>query len=165
MYPIEWVNVADLHPHEANYLEHPPEQIAGLIASLLEFGQVKPIVVWHRTVVAGHGVTAAAKAIGWKALQAVICPPEWDEMKVRAYLLADNELARLAHVDRTQLVMLLEEQHQAGRDLLTVGSSDEKLRELTLAEERSIDLQGKLGDTLERCPECGQIKRIKGLTK
>lgn len=162
MYPVQQVKIAHLAPHEANYQEHTPEQLAGLIASLLEFGQVKPIVIWHMIVLAGHGIVGAAKALGWETLVAVVLPAEWHELKARRYLVADNELAKLAKVDRTQLVMLLEEQQQAGQDLLTLGSSDEKLRQLIIAEERSIDLQGKLGTSLERCPACGQIVKIKG---
>lgn len=158
MYPIQPVPLAQLKGHEANYQRHSPVQIAALVKSLEEFGQVKPIVITGAFVIlAGHGIVEAALFLRWNTIMAVLVPSSWDEMKARAYMLADNRLGLLSTVDNMQLAMLLEEQKAAGRNLLSLGSSTDELATLLRKTERGIQIEGLLGHQLERCPECGQL--------
>ena len=151
------VRLANLKAHPENYNKHPPSQIAGLVASLQKHGQYKPIVCWGNTIIAGHGVVEAAHFLRWEDIAAVMLPEHLSELEVRAILVADNELAKLSSVDNTQLAMLLEEQQQAGVDLTALGSSNDMLETLLKRVERGIQIEGLLGDTVDRCPACGQL--------
>lgn len=121
----QMVRIADLTPHPKNYNRHPTEQIRRIGLSLSEFGQARSIVVWRNFIVAGHGVVEAATNIGWETLRADVLPDEYPEERVLAYVVADNELGRLADPDYVQLVAILEETAGYDADLLLAMGYDE----------------------------------------
>lgn len=121
--------------HERNYRNHTEQQVLNLIESLKRFGQVRGIVVQDRgdgtyTTVAGHGVTKAARKLGWKEIKAEILPQSWSETDVRGYLIADNYHSQHARDDEYTLAELFQEQVDAGFDLASMGSSERDLRQL-----------------------------------
>ena len=63
---IEFPVISRLSPHEANSRLHCDEQISQIMASMVEFGWTRPVVVDERyTILAGHGaVMAAARLYG-----------------------------------------------------------------------------------------------------
>jgi DNA modification methylase len=142
------VPISTLLYHPQNYKEHPDRQIAGLKSSLLRFGQVKPVVVQkvagqeEYIVLAGHGLTMAARALideypdreriqHWAKQWAIaVVPISWTAAEAKAYLVADNELARAAITDEAALAELLQEQKDLGLDLESLGFSDEEFEEL-----------------------------------
>lgn len=68
----ETVSIDSLVFDPANVRKHPEKNLATIKASLLRFGQQKPIVVDANGVVrAGNGTLAAAKALGWKEIRIV----------------------------------------------------------------------------------------------
>lgn len=76
-------------------MEHDEASIAGILASLREFGQRKNIVIDASGLVrAGNGTLEAARRLGWTELAWGPAPEE--ENAARAYALADNQTARLA---------------------------------------------------------------------
>lgn len=103
------IRLDDYRSHPSNYNRHSDDQIRRLAKSLAEFGQVRSIVVWRDTILAGHGVVAAAYSLGWSELRADLLPDDWQEEKALAYLVADNELARRSDPDQAQLAAILEE--------------------------------------------------------
>jgi len=103
------VKIADLKAHERNYNFHGDAQIARIAKSLSTFGQVRSIVVWRMTTLAGHGVVLAAKSLGWETIRADVLPDEYPEDSALAYVVADNELARQSDPDQAQLAAILEE--------------------------------------------------------
>lgn len=103
------VSLADLAPHPRNYNRHSDAQIARIARSLTRFGQVRSIVTWRNTTLAGHGVVAAARSLGWPSLRADVLPDAYPEQDALAYVVADNELARLSDPDQEQLAAILEE--------------------------------------------------------
>lgn len=106
--PAETVLVADLKPHPKNYQDHPEDQLAHLCRSLEEFGQYRNVVITAcNTILAGHGVTAAAKRLGWTELRAVRVPLSPDDPRAIKLVIADNEVRHLAVRDDRLLADLL----------------------------------------------------------
>jgi hypothetical protein len=125
-----------LDPHPANYNQHPPKQIKRLQASLRKFGQPRSIVVQAQDtgrflIVAGHGVTLAARAEKWTALRCDVIPADWPQERVKAYLAADNELGRMAEPDNAALAAILEEARGFDAELLeAMGYGEEEFEAL-----------------------------------
>jgi ParB-like chromosome segregation protein Spo0J len=138
-FPVLDLDIQLVRPHPKNTQAHPPSQIQKLKASLNRFGQVKPVVVQYRSngtlkgfyvLYAGHGVTMAIRELGWPTVKAILLPPTWNELECKGYLLSDN--IRGAQELDDLILEALQEQEQAGVDLLTVGSSEEELAALAL---------------------------------
>ena len=133
------ISIDLLKPHKRNYRKHPDSQISNLMESLKAFdGQVRSIVVRPAkdgtyTILAGHGITEAAKRAGLTELHADIVPAEWNDVKALAYIAADNQGG--AEDDRTMLAELLQEVSQSSNIVLealgsSVGGLDALLSEL-----------------------------------
>jgi DNA modification methylase len=119
------VALADLAPHPRNYNRHPAAQVRKLAQSLRKFGQVRSVVVWRSTILAGHGVVEAAKSLKWQHIRADVLPDDYPEHLALAYVAADNELARQGDPDMAQLATILEEVKDVDAELLeAVGYSD-----------------------------------------
>ena len=91
------VDIDKLTPDYNNARAHDENNLNAIVGSLKMFGQRKPIVIDQSgTIVAGNGTVEAAKRLGWKQIQAVSVPADWDEDKIKAFALADNRTAELA---------------------------------------------------------------------
>ena len=99
----EWTTVmlppGQLVPNPENPNAHPPEQIQALVASLKLFGQSYPAIARKQTkmIISGHGLTQAAIEAGLELIEVKLW--DVDETKALAYLVADNQLARLSVTD------------------------------------------------------------------
>lgn len=101
--PLEW-----FRPNDENYRGHPEAQVELLRGSLREFGVFKNVVAREDgTVLAGHGIIAAAKAEGIATLPVHVFTGT--DAEARALMVADNELSRpgLVQDDPDQLSQLL----------------------------------------------------------
>ena len=49
------IPLAGLASHSQNYNRHSAQQVKRLAKSLEKFGQVRSVVVWRSTILAGHG--------------------------------------------------------------------------------------------------------------
>jgi len=120
-----------LHVDARNARKHDERNLKSIVASLKEFGQVKPIVVnADGTIEAGNGTYEAARRLGWTHLAAVRV--QHDPAAARGYALADNRTAELADWDDAMLQALLaevqEDSPQLYDDLLLAelrGAGDE----------------------------------------
>jgi site-specific DNA-methyltransferase (adenine-specific) len=102
----ETVSIDSLSFDPANVRKHGERNLATIKASLLRFGQQKPIVVDANGVVrAGNGTLAAAKALGWKEIAVVRSALAGSE--ATAYAIADNRTAELAEWDEDALAETL----------------------------------------------------------
>ena len=129
------VKLAEIKTHSRNYNRHPAKQIERIAMSLRKFGQVRSIVVWQNTILAGHGVVEAAKALGWQSIVADVLPDEYPEHLALAYVAADNELSRLSDPDQAALAAILEESMKTDDELLQAigyehGELERLLKEL-----------------------------------
>src|SRR5262245_55372260 len=72
MFETVIVEIATLKRHPKNYREHPPEQIEHLKRSIREHGFYRNVVVARDdTILAGHGVVAAARHLGLKTMPVI----------------------------------------------------------------------------------------------
>lgn len=133
------ISIESVTQHPRNYNTHDAAQIGDLRLILRKFGQVRSVVVQERCdglgylMVAGNGLSEAAKAEGLTTLKADVIPADWSETKVLAYLAADNELAKRSTPDEDQLSALVSEVENADSEmaLLAAGSAD-RLAEMML---------------------------------
>ena len=150
------VNLDGYRPHPQNYNKHSDAQLAKLQASLSKFGQVRSIVVWREYIIAGHGLTEAAKRLGWKSLRADVLDSEISESVALAYLVADNELARQSDPDQAALAAILDQVKQADAELVTAaGFSEQELAELL----------AMIGDAAMGAPETSNKRSLGGKSK
>src|SRR3954454_11527224 len=96
-----------LLPYANNARTHSPEQVAQIAASIAEFGFTVPVLIDDRGVlVAGHGRVLAAQTLRLDAAPTIRLGPLTDA-QLRAYRLADNQLALNASWDEALLAQEL----------------------------------------------------------
>lgn len=87
------VSVSSLNPYENNARTHSKEQVEEIAESIRRFGFTNPILVDDKnTIIAGHGRLQGAKAVGLEKVP-TLCLSHLSPTEVRAYVLADNQLA------------------------------------------------------------------------
>ncbi len=123
--------IASLHEDQANARRHDTRNLDAIKASLAKFGQRKPIVVQKGGMVvrAGNGTLAAARALGWTEIAAVVV--DEGDVEATAYAIADNRTAELASWDDDVLGSLLGQlQSDDFFDHLVTGFSDAEISRL-----------------------------------
>lgn len=125
---IEQVSIADLKLDSDNARQHSKKNLEAIAASLNEFGQRRPVVLYGSTVIAGNGTVQAATALGWESITVTRVPDDWSEDRAKAYAIADNRTAELADWDGEKL---LETVSQLDPDLLAAtGFSADELHDM-----------------------------------
>ncbi|MBE7732160.1 ParB/Srx family N-terminal domain-containing protein [Devosia faecipullorum] len=100
---LERVPVADLHGYDRNARTHSAAQVAQIVASIRAFGFTNPLLIDESNmIVAGHGRFAAARELGFDEVPCIRLRGLSPE-KVRALILADNQLALNAGWDEKML--------------------------------------------------------------
>jgi hypothetical protein len=103
---IEKVSISSLESDPHNVREHGERGIEAIKASLLRFGQQKPIVVdGNGVVIAGNGTLGAATLLGWSKIQ--IVKTELIGAEAVAFAIADNQTATLSDWDFESLTEVL----------------------------------------------------------
>jgi DNA modification methylase len=106
---LETVGLECLKPNPRNARTHSKRQTNLIAKSLKTFGFVNPILIDKRgMIIAGHGWIAAAKRLGMNEVPALRIEHLSDD-DLRAYVLADNQLAALAGWDDD--ILAIELQH------------------------------------------------------
>ncbi len=122
--------IVELTPYANNARTHSPEQVKQLAASIREFGFVNPVLVdGAGMIIAGHGRVMAAKEIGMAEVPC-LAVEGLTEAQIRAYILADNQLALNAGWDDELLRVELRELAELGVDLDLVGFAKDDLQDL-----------------------------------
>jgi len=149
---IATVSISDLILDPNNARKHDAKNLESITESLRQFGQRKPIVVWRNTVVAGNGTLVAAKNLGWLEIQIARIPDAWDEIKVKAYAIADNRTSELATWDQEVLDSQLLEIEESGFDVKLLAFD---LKSVPLPENLLDDVEPRLDqrDAIT-CPNC-----------
>ena len=152
------VPLATLQPHPRNYNRHPADQVRKLAKSLGKFGQVRSVVIWRGTILAGHGVVEAARSLKWTEIRADVLPDDYPEHLALAYVAADNELARQGDPDMAQLAAILEESKTADAELLeAIGYSDAEFA--ALLKEVASDNNQLAGDTEPQVDRAEELRQ------
>lgn len=85
--------IKDLKPNPHNPRTHSKRQLRKLVRSIRRFGFVGVIYIDTRgNIIAGHGRLEAARMAGLSEVP-TICIEGLSEDEVRAYVIADNQLA------------------------------------------------------------------------
>jgi ParB-like chromosome segregation protein Spo0J len=94
------------YPHNAR--THSNHQLRQIACSITEFGFTNPILIdQNNTVVAGHGRLLAAQMLGMDRVPTIRLET-LTQSQIRAYVLADNQLALNAGWDKSTLAIEFE---------------------------------------------------------
>lgn len=105
---------ATLNPYDNNSNVHTPEQVAGIAASIERFGFTNALLIDENgTLIAGHGRLLAAQSLGLEEVPCVVLA-HLTEAERRAYVIADNQLAKKATWDVEMLAAELD--YLSGQD-------------------------------------------------
>lgn len=126
----ETVAIADLTCDPANVRRHGERNLEAIKASLVRFGQQKPIVVdKDGVVIAGNGTVQAARILGWDTVDVVRSNLIGAERT--AYAIADNRSAELAEWDSEALAETLAAlQNDESIDELVAGFDANEIQRL-----------------------------------
>ena len=118
------VAVADLNPDPSNARRHGERNLDAIKALLAAFGQRKPLVVQRKGMIvrAGNGTLAAAQALGWDHIAAVVI--DEDSAQAVQFAIADNRTAELAEWDDETLATLLDGMDEPTRDMLAFDDKE-----------------------------------------
>lgn len=95
--------VSELRPRATNPRTHTKKQLEQVAASIRRFGFTNPVLIDEEDgIIAGHGRVEAAKLIGMSEVPTVRLA-NMSEAEIRAYVIADNQLAANAGWDRELL--------------------------------------------------------------
>jgi len=122
------IPLASLNFDPANARKHDQRNLDAIKSSLAKFGQRTPVVVQREGMVvrAGNGRLAAAKALGWDQIAAIVLDD--DNATASQFAIADNRTAELAEWDNETLALLLDGWDKETRE--AVGFTDADLQEV-----------------------------------
>jgi DNA modification methylase len=121
---VQRVSVKSLVAYPTNARTHSAGQIDQLAASIREWGFTVPVLVdVSNTVIAGHGRLEAARQLGLDEVPVMVAKG-WSAKQIKAYRLADNQLALNAAWDVKLLAAELGELTDLEQ---LVGFSDDEL--------------------------------------
>lgn len=121
-----WISysVEELVPYLKNARRHPEVQVKALAEAIKTWGWTIPILVSEEGgVLAGHGRLEAAKYLGLEEVPCLVAKG-WTEAQIRAYIIADNQLADASTWNSLKLREELEYISGGGWDLNLVGFDD-----------------------------------------
>lgn len=146
-------------PDPDNARKHDPKNLAAIKASLVKFGQRKPIVCQQTDsgliVRAGNGTLEAAQSLGWQELAAVVITE--DNVTATGYAIADNRTAELADWDLGVLDETLFSLQRDGVDLLDLGFSEEDLAKLLPKEIEAVEGEDDVPEVVETICKPGDL--------
>src|SRR5712691_8564636 len=139
---IEQRPVDQLKPHRRNSRTHSEAQVEQIVASILEFGFVNPILIGtDNGIIAGHARLQAARKLGMSEVPVIVLGHLTAKQR-RALAIADNQLPLNAGWDEEILRLELSALRQEEFDLKLIGFDDTALERL-LADQ---GLDGELTD-------------------
>jgi DNA modification methylase len=135
---VQSIAVAELVNDPANVRRHSGRNLDAIKGSLARFGQQKPIVVGaDGVVVAGNGTLEAAKALGWKKIDAVKTGLKGSDRT--AFAIADNRTSELAEWDDAALAEQLSALAIDDEELLAAAGFDEAELEKLISETIGVE--------------------------
>jgi ParB-like chromosome segregation protein Spo0J len=148
-------NPSDLACFKSNSRTHSEHQISEIAASIKEFGFTNPVLVDEKnTIIAGHGRVEAAIGLGLSDIPTIELKGLTD-VQVKAYVIADNQLALNAGWDFDQLKTELIDLEEDDFDLSLLGFDDDFLSSLEEIEPKDpIFKEITEVDLSNKCPRC-----------
>lgn len=133
---LQGLQIARVSPGELvldpeNTRVHSDENLRAIRASLLQFGQVSPLVVHResRRVVGGNGTLQAIRELGWKSVAVV----EYDGslVEAKALAIALNATTDKSRFDRAKLAEAIASLQELEFPLESTGFSEAELAKIT----------------------------------
>jgi len=140
----ETVPIERLKPHPRNYKGHPADQVQHLAQSLKEHGWYRSVVTASDyTVLAGHGIIAAAKSIGLTEAPVIRLPLDPLSPRALKLLATDNEIGKFGETDDRALTELLREiKNTDPVGLFGTGFDDQMLAALVMVTRPASEIEG-----------------------
>jgi len=130
------LSLAVLKPAPNNPRTHTDDQIEAVARSIRRFGFTNPVLVdASRTIVAGHARVLAARRLGLEKVPCISLDKLSPE-DVRAYVVADNQLALRSGWDEELLLVELKGLKDLGYDVTLTGFESKEIDELLAATKR-----------------------------
>lgn len=154
------VPIESLKRHPRNPNTHPDSQIKLLANIIAKSGFRSPIVVSNRSgfITKGHGRLDASELLGLKSVPVDFQDYESDEAEM-ADMVADNQIASLAEMDRAVLKDILQELDTGAFDMLLTGfdlpAIESLMTEFHIPEENTPIDEDEMANTKMECPACG----------
>ena len=155
---LETIQLSKLQPSEYNPREITKEEFAGLIQSLVTFGQQENLIVnKDMTIISGHQRYEAMKSLGWtEAVCNVVDLDKHQEKKLNVIM---NSAAISGRYDDLKLAEILEEL-KLDDDYESLRL--DKLEPLDLADVNFDDISSTADREVDKppmqvtCPQCGE---------
>lgn len=126
---------ADLVPAARNARTHTKAQVQEVANSITEWGWTNAVLVDPAdNIIAGHGRILAAALLGIEAVPVVIAKG-WSDAQIRAYLIADNQLAAKAGWDTEILGLEMTDLVALDFDVGLIGFEAEEVQSLLFPED------------------------------
>lgn len=127
---FETVEINSLAPHPSNYRKHNPDQLKHIAKSIETHGLYRNVVVARDgTILAGHGVVQACRALGITEIPVARLDIASDDVRAMKLLTGDNEISRLGEIDDRLLSEILRDISLTD-DLLGTGFDELQLANL-----------------------------------
>jgi len=118
---INYKNTADLIPYANNSRTHSDDQINQVASSIKEFGFTNPVLIDEQGgIIAGHGRVMAAKKLGLTNVPTITLSG-LTKAQVKAYVIADNQLAQNSGWDLDALKLEIESLTEMEFDIDLLG--------------------------------------------
>ena len=121
---ISYKSTENLIPYANNSRTHSDDQINQVASSIKEFGFTNPVLIDEQGgIIAGHGRVMAAKKLGLAEVPTITLEG-LTKAQVKAYVIADNQLALNSGWDFDILNLEVESLTEMGFDVSLLGLSD-----------------------------------------
>jgi ParB-like chromosome segregation protein Spo0J len=132
---IEQIAVTALTEYAGNANTHDDIQVQQIADSIQEFGFLNPVLIdKNNELVAGHGRVMAAKLLGLKIVPCIRVG-HLSERQKRAYVLADNKIARNSKFDFEKLSAEIDALVDVDFDINLLGFNEQELAALLTTDE------------------------------
>ena len=136
---LKQVDVDSLIAYPENARTHNDKQVAQIAESIKEFGFCAPCLVDEKGVlIAGHGRLMAAQTLGLKTIP-TISIEHLTPAQVKAYRLADNQLALNSDWDLELLGLELSQLQEIDLDISVIGFNDAQVTSILSVSEFQVD--------------------------
>lgn len=130
---VEYIPFASLKPSRFNSNTHSDEQVEQIAASIKQFGFNMPIAIDEKkNIIAGEGRYLAAKRLNRREVPVVFLK-HLSEAQKRAYIIADNQIARNSTWDEKKLQGEIQALLNQDFSISTLGFSNEELDKIIRA--------------------------------
>lgn len=142
-------DIESLVPDPDNPRGHDDRNLEVIMESLKTYGQQTPIVFVERNgsrvVIKGNGTLESAKRLGWKTIAAIPFD-KLDDLSIRGYKVTDNRSSDLSNWVPPVLKIELENLSRGGADLLSLGWSEEEIKQMLTLDLESAEVEQRESD-------------------